>query len=74
MDTATLSADDFFWARDYVSTLLGRNSQTQKPTRDKQAEVLLRSGIVDIKVVLDNRPRTDEGSLVGKTQEEQEEI
>ena len=59
MNTSDLSADDFFWARDYVSSLLGQSSQTQKPTRDRQAEVLLRRGIVDIKLVLAQKTTKD---------------
>lgn len=73
METKDISTDDFFWARDYVSSLLGQSSNTQKPTRDRQAEVLLRRGIVDIKKVLAQKPvTTDEVDRFGKTQEEQE--
>lgn len=68
MDTEQISADDFFWARDYVSSLLGQNSNTQKQTRDRQAEILLRRGIVDIEIVLAQKPRTssDDGVDAGE--------
>jgi hypothetical protein len=53
MSTAsTLTVDDFIEVRTEVARTLGQDSQTQAPTRERQAEKLMRLGYINFEAVL----------------------
>jgi hypothetical protein len=49
---STLTVDEFIEVRTEVAKRLGENSQTQVPTRERQAEKLMRLGYINFEAVL----------------------
>lgn len=52
MSDLKISVDQFLAIRELIAEKLKENSSTQKPTRIKQAEELLKAGYIDITGVL----------------------
>jgi hypothetical protein len=50
--TSTLTVDEFIEVRTEVAKRLGENSQTQVPTRERQAEKLMRLDYINFEAVL----------------------
>ncbi len=48
----TVTVTEFLTVRELLAEKLKEDSQTQKPTRIKQAEALLAAGFIDIRTVL----------------------
>lgn len=47
-----ITVPEFVRVRQHISNLLKENSQTQAPTRIRQAENLLMAGVIDVESVL----------------------
>lgn len=60
MTDTPVTTTDFLKVRDKVARVLGENSQTQPPTRVRQAERLMQLGFIDIEAVLDSFPKQTE--------------
>lgn len=50
--SAQITVDEFLAVREHVAEALKEGSQTQKPTRVRQAEHLMQLGLIDIPAVL----------------------
>lgn len=61
MNTTQVSVTDFLRIRDHIAALLSRDSQTQRPTRIRQAENLMTAGVIDIEATLESiRPERED--------------
>lgn len=54
VSTMQITVPEFLQVRQYIANLLKENSQTQGPTRIRQAENLLSAGVIDIEAVLES--------------------
>lgn len=50
VSNAPVTVEEFLAIRERVAEVLKESSQTQKPTRIRQAEDLMRNGLIDIDV------------------------
>lgn len=54
MSDTPITVPEFVKVRQHIANLLKENSQTQAPTRIRQAENLLMAGVIDVAAVLDH--------------------
>lgn len=60
MSDTPITVPEFVKVRQHIANLLKENSQTQAPTRIRQAENLLMAGVIDVAAVLDHlTPKPD---------------
>jgi len=61
MSNMPITVPEFVRVRQYIANLLKENSQTQAPTRIRQAENLLMAGVIDVKSTLDKLAPEQQG-------------